>query len=227
MGYKNLAVPFETKNIDEENNVFEGYASVFNNVDHVGDIVEKGAFKKTIEEAGKNVKVLWQHDHYNPIGKALHMEEDNHGLFVKAKIFDTSLGRDAMTLIKGGVIDVLSIGYRVIKDEWDKEKNVRRLKEIQLFEFSPVTFAANPQAAIIGAKNFQFADALNSLNNHLQNGQVSSGQEKAILNAIEALKALLPEAEKQGGETQAEKEKREAAEEIKALLKEMQGFNVK
>ena len=226
--------PFEMKSLDEESNVFEGYASVFRNVDNVGDVVEPGAFTKTIQENGDKIKVLWQHDPYTPIGKALKLEEDNHGLYVKAKIFDTTAGRDAMTLIKGGVIDVLSIGYRVIKDSWDKDNMVRRLKEVKLFEFSPVTFAANEMAAITGAKNDELSRTLYELNNTLKNGQVNTRDETAILNAIEALKALLPnnppsanndpgEAEK--GQKSAEHKEIEA--DVKAMLQDMRNFVVK
>jgi HK97 family phage prohead protease len=46
--------------------------------------------------------------------------------------------------MKDGVVDELSIGFNTIKEDWDKEAQVRRhIKEIKLWEFSPVTFAAN------------------------------------------------------------------------------------
>ena len=226
--------PFEMKSLDEEKNIFEGYASVFRNVDNVGDVVEPGAFTKTIQENGDKIKVLWQHDPYTPIGKALKLEEDNHGLFVKAQIFDTTAGRDAMTLIKGGVIDVLSIGYRVIKDAWDKDNMVRRLKEVKLFEFSPVTFAANEMATITGAKNDELNRTLYELNNTLKKGQVNTRDETAILYAIEALKKLLPDNPPSGGNKPGEPQKgqnnqehEEVEQEIKALLQDMRKFVVK
>ena len=43
MEYKSFKL--KLKNIDEQG-TFEGYASVFGNVDPVGDIVEKGSFQK-------------------------------------------------------------------------------------------------------------------------------------------------------------------------------------
>jgi uncharacterized protein len=205
--FKAINVPFELKSIDEEQNIFEGYASVFRNVDHHGDVIEPGAFTKTIQERGHKVKVLWQHDPFTPIGKAIHLEEDNHGLFVRAKIFDTTAGRDAMTLIKGGVIDELSIGYKTIKDEWDKERGVRRIKEVQLFEFSPVTFAANPQAAILSAKHENdLTAALLTLNEELKAGRVLSDKNKELVkNAIAALQALLAAAEGNGEGSKGQK----------------------
>lgn len=150
MQYK--AFPFECK-ADAEKGEFEGYASVFGNVDSWGDVVEPGAFRKTLQEDAHRVKVLWQHSPFHPIGRPLHMEEDSKGLYVKAKIAPTSLGKDALILMREGVINELSIGYTIEVEEFDRERNVRRLKQIKLYEFSPVTWAANDQALITAVKD--------------------------------------------------------------------------
>lgn len=189
--FKNVS--FDVKDINEETNVFEGYASVFNNKDSHDDVIEKGAFTKTIQERGHKVKVLWQHDMWTPIGKAVEMKEDEYGLFVKAKISDTDEGRRAMTLIKDGVIDELSIGYSVVKDEIDRDTGVRKLKELRLFEFSPVTFASNDRAVITGAKEDDLlSTSLMKLNQELKAGRVLSEKNKELVkNAVDALNALL------------------------------------
>ncbi|MGG3737203.1 HK97 family phage prohead protease [Aeribacillus pallidus] len=210
---------FEVKSTDD--NTFEGYASVFRNVDAYGDVMEPGAFTKTIQERGHKVKVLWQHDPWMPIGKAIHLEEDNHGLFVKAKISQTEEGKRAMTLIKDGVIDELSIGFSTVKDEWDTEKGVRRIKEVKLYEFSPVTFAANDQALITAAKsNNRLSSMLYQFNQELKAGKVLSGKNRALVEqAIKALQELLDAAD----ESEKGKEKDEAkhAEEILKMIKEI------
>lgn len=143
------AIKFETKAIGE--NKFEGYASYFNNIDAYDDIIERGAFKKTIAENRGRVKVLWQHDAAEPIGIPEEMIEDDNGLYVKAKISMTDTGKKAMTLIRDGVITEMSIGYDVVKDDYKMMGNrrVRMLKEVRLWEFSPVTFAANDKAKIM------------------------------------------------------------------------------
>ena len=143
------AIKFETKAIAE--NKFEGYASYFNNIDAYDDIIERGAFKKTIAENRGRVKVLWQHDASEPIGIPEEMIEDDNGLYVKAKISMTDTGKKAMTLIRDGVITEMSIGYDVVKDDYKMMGNrrVRMLKEVRLWEFSPVTFAANDKAKIM------------------------------------------------------------------------------
>lgn len=186
---------FEIKAMDD--NTFEGYASVFRNVDSYRDVIEPGAFTKTISEGSKRVKILWQHDPYQPIGVPTFMEEDNHGLFVKGRISETALGKDVKALMKDGVINELSIGYNTIKDEFDNEKNVRRIKEVKLWEFSPVTFAANDAALITGVKNRAGLVAnIKALNNMITD-EVKNGRTldetaiQEVKNMIQGFTALL------------------------------------
>lgn len=144
------AFPFEIK-ADGEKRTFEGYASTWKK-DLVNEQITQGAFKKTIgERFPKNqVKVLWQHS--EPIGLPTHMEEDTKGLFVVGKISKTTLGDDALTLMKDGVIDTMSIGYDVMKDSLSDDGGTRFLHELKLYEFSPVTFPANPDTAVTSVK---------------------------------------------------------------------------
>jgi len=188
--------PFEAK-VDLEKYEFEGYASTFGNVDLVGDIVEKGAFKKTIQERlPKNlIKVLWQH--YDPMGVPKHMEEDSKGLYVVAKVSKTRENEDRLQLMKDGVVDRLSIGYDVVKREVDdsaKDRTVR-LKELKLYEFSPVTFPANEEAVITGVKGRELEELLKripQLEQYLKTGYTfPTVNRQAVEAAIKALQALL------------------------------------
>ncbi|AHJ88602.1 head maturation protease [Geobacillus phage GBK2] len=226
MEFKNFR--FEVKATDDY--TFEGYAAVFRNMDSYRDVIEPGAFTKTIKES-KRVKVLWQHDPWQPIGKPVHMEEDTHGLYVKAKISNTQLGKDVIQLIKDGVIDELSIGYNTIKDEWDKKNNIRRIKEVKLWEFSPVTFAANDQAIITGAKGLtpSLYKMQQWIDDELKAGRVlSDANRKLVEQAIEALTALLNASEGKNYEppkgTHNPDDEEKAAEEILKMLQEMQHF---
>lgn len=230
----------EVKNFNFEvkatgDNTFEGYAAVFRNKDSYDDIIEPGAFAKTIQES-KRVKVLWQHDPWQPIGKPTQMAEDNHGLYVKASISNTQLGKDVVQLLKDGVIDELSIGFNTIKDEWDNSKSARLIKEVRLWEFSPVTFAANDQALITGAKNMQLAPNLDKLQNwingELKAGKVLSDKNKNLVqSAIDALTVLLSATEKALEPVKPtlnpNEDEQKAAEDILNMLKEMQQFATK
>lgn len=141
---------FEIKAISE--NMFEGYASYFNNIDSYGDVIQKGAFTKTLQDNKNRIKILWQHDTSEPIGLPMKMMEDDNGLYVEGKISMTETGKKAMTLMRDGVITEMSIGYDVIKDDYKDNKRI--LKELRLWEFSPVTFGANDKARITQAKSF-------------------------------------------------------------------------
>ena len=143
---------FELKALAEDG-TFEGYLSVFNVIDLGNDVVEPGAFTKTIQEQKGTVPLLWQHRTDKPIG-TLTLEEDQYGLKVNGKLLlEVQQGREAYTLVKSGVIKGLSIGFEAIKKQ--VEKGVRRLKEIRLYEGSIVTFPMLPIAQITGIKSLE------------------------------------------------------------------------
>lgn len=147
---------FELKAVDEAQGIFEGYLSVFGNIDSYKDIVEPGAFSKTINDArGKGGKylfpLLWQHDPRDPIGGFLDMTEDRKGLFVRAQIdMSTSNGQRAYSGLKMGYLDGLSIGYDTIKHKFVGD--IRHLQEVRMWEGSVVTFPANNDTRVNNVK---------------------------------------------------------------------------
>lgn len=150
MDFEIKELSFKADAIDLEEGTFTGHASTFGNIDEQGDVIEKGAFKKTLKEAGGMVKIL--RDHSDIIGKPLELIEDDKGLRVKGRISKTALGLDTLTLMRDGVLDALSIGFNTIKSTFDKEKNIRYIKEVKLWEFSVVPWGANTQARIEAVK---------------------------------------------------------------------------
>lgn len=158
MERKYLKMRFKMDEYVEEEGVFSGYGAVFGNVDSGGDVIEPGAFTKTLTEDWERVKILALHnDSVLPIGKPLELREDTNGLFLKARVSDTTLGRDVKVLLKDGVLNELSIGYDPVVFEYDAE-GIRRLKEVKLWEISVVTWAMNPEAAITDYKSETKAD---------------------------------------------------------------------
>lgn len=131
---------------------FEGYASVFHLVDSQGDSVLPGAFNQSLEdwrEKNQWPKLLWQHNQQEPLGQWLELREDTNGLYVKGQLLlDIQRSREAYALLKAGVIDSLSIGYRVKETTRGTERGQRLLKTIDLVEISLVTFPANQDAKI-------------------------------------------------------------------------------
>src|SRR6266508_2047366 len=113
------------------------------------------AFTKSLQRrpAGK-VKMLRQHDPEEPIGIWLNLAEDKKGLRAKGKlILDTVKGRETHALMRAGALDRLSIGFRTIKDRFDRAKGIRYLEEVDVPEISIVTFPLNPRATVATVKS--------------------------------------------------------------------------
>ena len=155
MNKKDLS--FEIKAVSDDG-LFSGYASVFDNVDSYGDIVRKGAFVESIgewESKGKMPPILWNHDPSDPIGIYTKMQEDDKGLYVEGKLLidDVPRAKQTHALMKAGVIDGLSIGYRVKEYLYNVDEEVTDLIKLSLREVSIVTFPANPETRIEAVKS--------------------------------------------------------------------------
>lgn len=133
---------------------FSGYASTFGNLDLGNDIVDAGAFKKTLKESKGKIPILDHHDPEKQIGWNISAVEDAKGLRVNGKLdLNVQLARERYSLMKMaqdvGAETGLSIGYETIKSEQDKnDPSIRRLKEIRLLEYSVVVFPMNPSASV-------------------------------------------------------------------------------
>src|SRR4028119_2313378 len=119
------SVPFEVK-VSRTKRQFEGYASTFGNMDLVGDIIENGAFRKTIAERGpkgaNKIKILWQHN--EAFGMPVKMAEDEHGLWVVGQASDTQENKDRLAYMEDGVVDSMSIGFTIPdkKSWWEEDE---------------------------------------------------------------------------------------------------------
>jgi len=146
--------PFKLQKFDEETGKFSGYASIFGVEDAMGEMVDKGAFKKTLQER-KHRTLLWTHDSYRPgIGKVEPVEDEVGLRFDDAQLYlDIDLAKDVYINLKNDTLDGLSIGYKTL-DEWiDPKTKVRHLKEIALWEISLCNFQACPGAVVFDVKS--------------------------------------------------------------------------
>lgn len=134
----------------EENRIV-GYASLFGSKDQGGDVVEKGAYTASLaklQQAGRGVKMLWQHDPSQPIGVWDQVIEDKKGLYVSGRILEeVRAGAEALALLRAGAIDGLSIGYKTVKAA-RTNTGTRALQEVDLWEVSLVTFPMLPEARV-------------------------------------------------------------------------------
>lgn len=157
MSFEHFVTAFEVKEIDA-NGAVSGYGSVFSTVDQGGDVVMPGAFKAACEKmqsGGRKPKMLWAHDPAQPIGVWETMREDGNGLFLQGRILSkVSKGAEVLELLRAKAIDGLSVGYKVLKEEYQKTARgmIRELHELDLWETSLVTFPMHPDATVTDVK---------------------------------------------------------------------------
>lgn len=128
-----------------------GYASLFGAADLGGDVVLPGAFAESLRRRGpERVRMLWQHDPKEPIGRWLEIREDARGLWVRGRLTPgVARAREIAALLAEGALDGLSIGFRVLAGAGRPGSPAgRRLVRLDLWEVSIVTFPMLPGARV-------------------------------------------------------------------------------
>ncbi len=214
-GMQQFACMFQIKaDAVAEDGTFSGYGAVFNNEDNGGDVILKGAFKKSLAEwksKGKLPKMLLQHgawgsvDGLLPIGVWTSMEEDDFGLKVEGRLdpLDTDRGKQIYAGLKNGALDGLSIGYRPINFKYGvkPEEPYRTIKELSLFEVSIVLFGMNELATITNVKG-QLPTEREIERLLMRDAGLSAREAKALLAS--GYKSLEGAREAAGGDTSAD-----------------------
>jgi hypothetical protein len=174
--------------VDEARAEFTGYAARFGLIDLTGDRIEPGAFAKSIADTRGKLNVFWGHPDPvfgsgDPIGLTKTLVEDHKGLLMNAYLAtDTTRGRDAYNWLKFAeqhdYSPGLSIGFKTV--EWEIEKNVRVIKQIDLYEASIVNFPANPRARVNEVKSVRDVETF------LRDVGCSTSQAKQIISLCKA-----------------------------------------
>lgn len=167
------SVEFRLAETSNDGLTLEGYAAVFNDWttvrDHAGEFQERiapGAFKRTI---GITKPVL-QFDHGShpligslPLGKITRIKEDDHGLFVRARMHDNWLVAPVRDAIRDGSVTGMSFRFSVAEggDVWETRDGVeyRTITEVKLYEVGPVVFPCY-ESSSVGVRSRQCAIAL-------------------------------------------------------------------
>jgi phage head maturation protease/predicted transcriptional regulator len=163
---------------DSAQGIVESIVAVMGNVDEVDDVIHPGSFVKTISERISKTRVLDQHNTdsiLRVLGRPLAMREmpraelppdllakypeATGGLYTKTQYnLQTDNGRNAFNLIAAGDVNEYSIGYDPLDFDFSKmqlngkERTVRNLRTIKLYEYSPVIWGANSATGTISAK---------------------------------------------------------------------------
>jgi len=132
------------------------YLSKFGNVDSDLDVIQKGAFTKSIQERGpssdsnRKIAFLRYHDWEHVIGKFETLQEDDYGLFAVGKLGNSTKGEDAWRDYEDGLIREHSIGFQYVNDKvkWVDDMTMASggyylITEVKLYEGSAVLFGAN------------------------------------------------------------------------------------
>jgi len=154
--------------IDKAQGVVEAFVSGIGNKDSVGDVVVSGAFNGSLKR--RKPRVVWGHDWNQPIGKVLEIYEVPKsdprlpekmkqagigGLFAKVQFnLNTERGREAFANVAFyGMDQEWSIGYKTITADFDAGRQANMLKEVELYEMSPVLHGANNLTGTISVKD--------------------------------------------------------------------------
>ena len=152
-----IPLKFKVSKDDKGKMSFTAYGNVKNIKDHAWDIAVDGCYQASIDKhkaEGTMPRLLWSHNPYElPVGKITHMEEDAHGLKFEGELTDTDQGVNIYKSLKHGSLDSFSIGYRVIKEEWNGDAQANLLMEIDLKEISFVNFACNEASLLESVKS--------------------------------------------------------------------------
>lgn len=192
-----LTIPFDIKadTIDPNARRFSGLAATWQK-DLGDDVIEKGAFKKTLQDwrrGNKVVPLLDGHDRFSVgsvLGKMIDAKEVDEGLDATFELVpDDTLAEAALKRVQGGFITGLSIGYTPVKWEdqlpdpqakpWDR---TRILKEVKLHEISLVVFPMNEGARVD-------ANSVKSLLDAARQGGLTADQQLELKNLLGELSA--------------------------------------
>lgn len=148
---------------NENDMVIEGYAIVFNQrtllyeVEGIKyyEVIERNALNTTdLKDIclkynhGDNAKILAR-----TRNNTLEINVDDKGLFIRAKLADTTDGKDLYSLIKRGDLDKMSFAFTVDDETFDRSDNTRHIRSIKkVFEVSVVDTPAYEGTSIIAKR---------------------------------------------------------------------------
>jgi HK97 family phage prohead protease len=228
---------------DEEAGTVEAVFSVFNEVDSDGDVVLPNSIRSGY--GNKGVAMVWGHDWKNIIGKGKIVQDNDKAVFKGSFNLNTNAGREAYETVKAMAdLQQWSFGFEVLDSEvgmfqkdGGEEKEVRYLKDLKVWEVSPVMVGANQNTSTVMLKNLEAEE--NETTDEIENGIEDSNIEAQevtknvglrftdeVDNVLITMTALLKRAKeltalRLGKEKTLSSESAEALESLKDALQDM------
>jgi hypothetical protein len=119
------------------------------------ETIERGATAKSIKD-GADTRLLFDHDGI-PLARTasdtMRLLSDDLGMMVDADLDPASpYAQSVRSAVMRGDADQMSFAFRATRQEWNDDYTDRRIKEVQLFDVSVVTFPAS-EATIVQINN--------------------------------------------------------------------------
>ncbi len=176
---------YRAADVDEDGDgrTLHGHFSVFDNWYEIDSVVEgrfleriaPGAFDATLSDPSR-IKVLFDHGFdpsigNKPLGTITDVREDEVGAAYTVRLIDTDYNRDFLIPAARAGLLGSSFRFSVTGEEWDRPKEStdhnpekiaeRTITSVDVHEFGPVTFPANPEAtAAVRSRTDDFYDRL-------------------------------------------------------------------
>ena len=154
--YRKMTMEVRSVDSDSDKYYVEGYATTFDEPYHLYYYDDKGHEVK--EQVSRNAfdntdmsDVIFQYDHEGRVfarlsNDTLKLNIDDHGLFIRAYLGGTEIGRNLYEEIKGGYTNKMSFGFTVTDDSFEEDGSdyLRTIKSIgKLYDVSAVSIPAN------------------------------------------------------------------------------------
>jgi len=185
-----LELQLEIKEVNEDG-TFTGIASAYGVEDLGGDVIDKGAFTKTLQE-NPVVPILWQHKSDEVVGEG-NVKEWQSKILVSGRLdLEDPTAQKAYRKMKNKLIRGLSVGFQTIKSTYQdiEGRMIRHIQELKLWEVSIVTFPMLPQAQVTRVKSADDEERIKRIEE-----QVSALSAKASTPEPEPHKAKEPPSE--------------------------------
>ncbi len=142
-----------------------GYPIVWGEKNSYDEIVLKGATLNSLSARGVNalknpIVVVNQHRLSEILCRPTVLQEDEYGLYFEGTIIEgVQYADEALAQIRQGVLKQLSYGFDYIYDKIDysEQEEAYILREIKLWEISPVTFSSGESAQLRSYKDTQLS----------------------------------------------------------------------